>query len=158
MHLVILALIVFAATQARTPVARWRDNSQDQLPAQAAALPVGQGVSAAQLPACAPNDSLMRELTAYAKRAVNGDASLTSSLPLLPSADSLHVYPVQVDGHCRLAAATINRAWKLPENQARTLYLIRAGSVHLVVDTSLGASGRGRSMVMDSALSRMIEF
>jgi hypothetical protein len=39
---------------------------------------------------------------------------------------------------------------------ARTLYLVRAGGVYLVVDTSLAKGRYGQSVMMDSAVTRIV--
>ena len=156
-HAIIILLLIVVASLANPPWARWSKESEADLPEQLAAVPAPMRVGAADVPACASaTDSVATELLQYTKRAVSGLAPSTSGLPVLPAADSSRVWLVTVDALCRRAAETINRAYQLPENRSRTLYLVGAGGVYLVVDTSLARSRYGRSMVMDSSLSRIV--
>jgi hypothetical protein len=156
-HAAIIGLIIVIASMAEPPWARWSKASDANLPEQLATVPTPQRVGTTDVPACASaSDSVAIELLRYAKQAVSGAASNTTGLPALPRADSARVWFVAVDALCRRAAATINRAYQLPENRARTLYLVGAGATYLVVDTSLARGRYGRSMVMDSSLERVV--
>jgi hypothetical protein len=158
-HAVILLLLLIAASAVKPPWARWSEQSESDLPEQLASVPVTRRVGTADIPACVSHDdSVATELLQYTKRAVSGSAPSTIGLPTLPAADSSRVWLVRVDALCRRAAATINRAYQLPENRSRTLYLVGAGGVYLVVDTSLGRGRYGRSMVMDSSLARIVSW
>ena len=156
-HAVIILLLIVVASLARPPWARWSKQSASNLPEQIATVPAPVRVGTADVPACASaTDSVATELLQYTKRAVSGLAPSTAGLAALPAADSSRVWFVTVDALCRRAAETINRAYQLPENRARTLYVLGAGGVYLVLDTSLARGRYGRSMVMDSSLMRIV--
>lgn len=158
-HAAIIFLIIVVASMAEPPWARWSKHSTADLPEQLANVPTPQRIGTPDVPACAStSDSVALELLRYARQAVAGVASNTTGLPALPRADSSRVWSVDVDALCRRAAATINRAYQLPENRARTLYLVGAGATYLLVDTSLAHGRYGRSMVMDSSLKRVVSW
>jgi hypothetical protein len=158
-HAVIILLLIVVASLASPPWARWSKQSGSNLPEQIATVPAPAPVGMADVPACASaTDTVAIEILQYTKHAVSGLAPSTAGLAALPAADSSRVWLVTVDALCRQAAETINRAYQLPENRARTLYIVGAGGVYLVVDTSLARGRYGRSMVMDSSLARIVNW
>lgn len=157
-HAALFLLLIFALSQSRTPWARWFPPRDPDLPTQFAAMPGSQGVAGASLRACAGNDSTSRELVHRVRRAAAGGEQLTSGVAELPHADPAQVWLVDADPLCRRAVATLNRAFGSPENQARSIYLVRAGNVYLAADTSLAPGLFGRTVVMDSALQRVVRW
>ncbi|MES2124084.1 MAG: hypothetical protein V4503_05290 [Gemmatimonadota bacterium] len=155
-HAALFLLLIAALSQSRRPWARWFPPRGPDLPTQFAAMAGSQGVAGAELRACARDDSTSRELVDRVRRAAAGGEQLTSGVAELPHADSAQVWLVDADPLCRRAVATLNRAFGLPENRARSIYLVRAGNVYLAADTSLASGPFGRTVVMDSALSRVV--
>jgi hypothetical protein len=103
------------------------------------------------------DDSSTRELVLSAKRRVSLKQTVDSGLTALLAADSSLVRAIDADSLCQRAGQAIDRFRSpLIAYRPRRIFLIRAGSAYLAVDTSLHRSTAGEAFVLDSFLSRVL--
>lgn len=125
------------------------------MPGQSARSPAAspQTLMRVEPGACASGyDAHLVALTDSLRRMVSSADSGARVLLQLPAVDSSHVWPVESDSLCRVAARTINRIDHRPDDAARTLYVLRVGNVYFVVDTNRrdGVTPRRRSCRLPS--------
>lgn len=103
------------------------------------------------------DDSTSAAVLRAARRRVSAaDAPDAGTVTLAPMDPAL-IRPVDNDSLCQLAGHTIDDLVRSDAGyQPRRLFLVRAGTVYLAVDTALRRTREGEAFVLDSTLSRVL--
>lgn len=102
-------------------------------------------------------DSTSAELLRVARHRVSATEAPDSGSVLLPPMDPALVRAIDADSLCQLAGQAIDKLVSpLTGYRPRRLFLIRAGSVYLAVDTSLRGALPREAFLLDSSVSRVL--
>ena len=157
-HSVILALLLGIGFRMRYRAIHAPNGPGPEVPQEPAGLGGLQSGRVAWQGGCErTGDSTSMELVRSVKRRVSANEAGDSGRVVLPAADSAFVRGIDSDSLCQRAGQVIDQAvHPLTGYRPRRLFLIRAGNVYLVVDSSLQKSTAGEAFVLDGAVSRAL--